>query len=189
MHACSHLGVEGELGQPVQAQQRPALRDDGREEVARAQDPRERHAGAVGEREAGHAQCRADAPVGFRVGAASAPLLYPNPNPHPHPHPHPHPNPKVCAAPSRPSGKPGGPMVLCGVVAEMRRDATSEQLDAQCEAEGRPRVKYAQPVRRHGLGCELPERTYGCRVRASARVRATPTPNPNHGCRHEVSAE
>ena len=43
--------------------------------VARAQYPRERHAGAVGEREAGHAQCRSDPPVGLRVGAASAPTL------------------------------------------------------------------------------------------------------------------
>ena len=50
-------------------------------------------------------------------------------------------------------------MVLCDEVTEMRRGATSEQPDAQREAEGRPRVKCAQAVRRHGLGCELPERT------------------------------
>ena len=76
---------------------------------------------------------------------------------------------------------------LCGVVTQMRRGATSQQLDAQREAERRPRVKCAQPVRRHSLGCELPERTYGCGIRVGVRVRANP--NPNHGCGHAVSAE
>ena len=48
-------------------------------------------------------------------------------------------------------------MVRCCAVTEMRRGATFEQPDALSEEEGRARVKCAQPVRRHGLGCEVPE--------------------------------
>jgi hypothetical protein len=69
--------VEGEVRQPVQPQQRPALRHNRHREVERAEEPREWHAGPVDEHEADDAHRRADAlreldgrPGGLRGGVA-----------------------------------------------------------------------------------------------------------------------
>ena len=57
-------------------------------------------------------------------------------------------------------------MVRCCAITEKRRGATCEQADALREEEGWSRVKCAQLVCRHGLGRELPVKTYGCGLAA-----------------------